>query len=114
MTILLAPDKFRGSLTAIEVCAAMSEGIGLVSQDINIIAVPMADGGEGTAEILTYNAGGQMQACEVFDPLGRKIQSSFGLFANKQTAYIEMASASGLKLLQKQYFRDRTTHSKSS
>ena len=100
MTILLAPDKFRGSLTAIEVCAAMNEGIRLVSQDIEIIAVPMADGGEGTAEILTYNAGGQMKTCEVLDPLGRKIQSSFGLSANKQTAYIEMASASGLKLLQ--------------
>lgn len=101
MTILLAPDKFRGSLTAIEVCEAMREGIRMVNPDIEIIAVPMADGGEGTAEILTYNAGGKMLSCEVFDPLNRPIDAAFGISANQKTAYIEMATASGLRLLQK-------------
>lgn len=95
--IVLAPDKFRGSLTATEVCAAMSEGIRQVIPNAEIIALPMADGGEGTAEILTLITGGQMLSKEVADPLGRPIQASYGL--SGQTAYIEMATASGLKLL---------------
>jgi glycerate kinase len=95
--IVLAPDKFRGSLTATEVCAAMSEGIRQVIPNAEIIALPMADGGEGTAEILTLITGGQMLSQEVADPLGRPIQASYGL--SSQTAYIEMATASGLKLL---------------
>lgn len=95
--IVLAPDKFRGSLTATEVCAAMSEGIRQVIPNAEIIALPMADGGEGTAEILTLITGGQMLSKEVADPLGRPIQASYGW--SGQTAYIEMATASGLKLL---------------
>ena len=102
MKIILAPDKFRGSLTAMEVCAAMREGIGKVIPDAEIISIPMADGGEGTAEILTLNAGGQMQTVEVLDPLGRAVKASFGL-AN-QTAYVEMAAASGLRLLKREEY----------
>ena len=102
MKIILAPDKFRGSLTAMEVCAAMREGIGQVIPDAEIISIPMADGGEGTAEILTLNAGGQMQTVEVLDPLGRAVKASFGL-AN-QTAYVEMAAASGLRLLKREEY----------
>jgi glycerate 2-kinase len=95
--MILAPDKFRGSLTASEVCAAMTEGIRSVVSDAEIIAIPMADGGEGTAEILTKNAGGQMRNAIVLNPLNRPIEASYGLC--EQTAYIEMAAASGLKLL---------------
>lgn len=100
MKILLAPDKFRGSLTAAEVCEAMSEGIRKALPNAEILAIPMADGGEGTAEILTYNAGGQMHSVSVSDPLGRKIKAEFGLAADGETAYLEMAAASGLRLLQ--------------
>ena len=102
MKIILAPDKFRGSLTAAEVCAAMREGIRQVIPGAEIISIPMADGGEGTAEILTLNAGGQMQTVEVLDPLGRAIKAVFGL-AN-QTAYVETAAASGLRLLKKEEY----------
>lgn len=100
MKILLAPDKFRGSLTAPEVCEAMSEGILKAVPNAEISAIPMADGGEGTAAILTFNAGGQMHTVSVSDPLGRKINAEFGLSADKQSAYLEMATASGLRLLQ--------------
>lgn len=100
MKILLAPDKFRGSLTAAEVCTAMSEGIRKAVPSAEILVIPMADGGEGTAEILTLNAGGQMYPVLVSDPLGRVIEAKFGLSADGQTAYLEMAAASGLRLLQ--------------
>ncbi|MFN3380882.1 MAG: glycerate kinase, partial [Runella zeae] len=60
MKFLLAPDKFRGSLTAEEVCSAMAEGIRAVLPAADIIMLPMADGGEGTAEILTFDANGTM------------------------------------------------------
>jgi glycerate kinase len=99
MKILLAPDKFRGSLTAPEVCEAMSEGILKAIPNAEILAIPMADGGEGTAEILTFNAGGRMHTVSVSDPLGRKVNAEFGLSADGQTAYLEMAVASGLRLL---------------
>ena len=51
MRILLAPDSFKGSLTALEVCQAMAEGIGRIGQDIECVSVPMADGGEGTVQL---------------------------------------------------------------
>jgi glycerate kinase len=100
MKILLAPDKFRGSLTAPEVCEAMSEGIRKAVPNAEIVAIPMADGGEGTSAILTFNAGGQMHTVLVSDSLGRQINAEFGLSADGKTAYLEMATASGLRLLQ--------------
>jgi glycerate 2-kinase len=99
MKFLLAPDKFRGSLTAYEVCQAMSEGIREVIPKAEIVVLPMADGGEGTAEILTLNAGGKMHTAFVSDPLGRTIEAEYGLSANGKIAFIEMATASGLRLL---------------
>lgn len=99
MKFLLAPDKFRGSLTAYEVCQAMSEGIREVIPKAEIVVLPMADGGEGTAEILTLNAGGKMHTAHVSNPLGRTIEAEYGLSANGKTAFIEMATASGLRLL---------------
>ncbi|RRB02273.1 glycerate kinase [Larkinella rosea] len=99
MKILLAPDKFKGSLTARQVCDAMSEGIRLAHPDAEIVALPMADGGEGTAEVLTLATGGEWVTIPVLDPLGRPVQASYGISANKQTAFIEMSQASGLRLL---------------
>jgi len=99
MKIVLAPDKFRGSLTALEVCNAMQEGILAACPAAQVIAIPMADGGEGTAEILTHDARGHMVSCNVLDPLGRTMEATFGISADCHKAYLEMASASGLKLL---------------
>jgi glycerate kinase len=99
MKILLAPDKFKGSLTARQVCDAMTEGILLAYPDAEIVALPMADGGEGTAEVLTMATGGQWITVPAFDPLDRPIQASYGISADQQTAFIEMSQASGLRLL---------------
>lgn len=99
MKILLAPDKFKGSLTARQVCDAMSEGIRLAQPDAKIVALPMADGGEGTAEVLTLATGGEWLTIPVLDPLERPVQASYGISSDHQTAFIEMSQASGLRLL---------------
>lgn len=99
MNILVAPDKFRGSLEAAEVCSAIEQGILLAFPKASVTSVPLADGGEGTAEILTRQASGSYLKVVVKDPLGRLIKASYGLSADKKTAFIEMAAASGLSLL---------------
>lgn len=99
MKILIAPDKFKDALSAKAVCKAIDEGLRLTSSSFGTYLFPMADGGEGTAEILTYHNKGQPIKLTVHDPLFRKIEVQYGLSADKNTAYIEMAEASGLKLL---------------
>lgn len=99
MKILLTPDKFRGSLDAPKVCQAMAEGIAMVSTDIEAISLPMADGGEGTLDLLLWYTGGQKKTATVQDPLGRLIEAEYGISADGKTAFIEMATASGLSLL---------------
>ena len=99
MKILLAPDKFRGSLDAPQVCKAMSEGIHMVSPEIEVLSLPLADGGEGTLDLLLWYAGGKKYTAKVQDPLGRMIDAEYGLSADGKTAFIEMATASGLRLL---------------
>ncbi|RFS17940.1 glycerate kinase [Emticicia sp. C21] len=99
MKILLAPDKFKGSLDAPQVCQAMIEGIKMVSTDIETVSVPMADGGEGTLDLLLWYSGGQKKTAQVHDPLGRIIEAQYGISADGKTAFIEMATASGLPLL---------------
>ena len=99
MNILIAPDKFKGSLSAQQVCDAVAEGIRSKHASWPIIKSPMADGGEGTVEILTAISRGQMVKCKARDPLFREIESGYGLSADGKTAFIEMAKASGLQLL---------------
>ncbi len=102
MKVLIAPDKFKGSLTAKEVCAAIEQGLLKTDPTLSIKSIPLADGGEGTCEILTENSGGSMISIEVSDPLFRKINASYGISGDGTTAFIEMASASGLQLLKKE------------
>lgn len=99
MKILVAPDKFRGSLEASEVCLAVSEGIKRAFPEAKIVTIPLADGGEGTTRILTEQSDGKYVTVVVHDPLGRLIEAEYGLSSDKRTAYIEMAAASGLNLL---------------
>ncbi|GAB3640868.1 glycerate kinase [Spirosoma arcticum] len=99
MRILLAPDKFRGSLTAQQVTNAMAEGVRLARPEAETIALPLADGGEGTAQVLTEAINGTWHIATVSDPLGRPVEAGFGLSGDGQTAFIEMAAASGLVLL---------------
>lgn len=99
MRILIAPDKFKGSLTARQVCDALAAGIRQTIGNAECIAFPLADGGDGTAEILTYHCKGKMVKAPARDPLMRTIEASYGLSSDDTTAFIEMANASGLRLL---------------
>jgi glycerate 2-kinase len=99
MRILIAPDKFKGSLSAKDVCNAIVEGIRLASDSLLIKCVPMADGGEGTSGILTSLTGGRMLEVPARDPLGRPINGKVGFSPGGHEAFIEMSSVSGLALL---------------
>jgi glycerate kinase len=102
MTILIAPDKFKGSLSAHEVCDIISDEFRAAGDSLNIVALPLADGGEGTCELLTTFSGGTMIKVPVRDPLARTINSEFGISSDGRIAFLEMATASGLQLLKKE------------
>lgn len=97
MKILLAPDKFKGSLTAQAVCQALTEGIQKVHPTAHIISKPLADGGDGSLAVLDYFFDLKTITKTVQDPLGRPISANYKI--QNMTAYIEMAAASGLVLL---------------
>lgn len=98
MKILIAPDSFKNSLTAVHVAEAIAEGILHVYPDSNIIKLPMADGGEGTVDALVAATGGTKVRVATKDPLMRDIEASYG-FLDNHTAVIEMAAASGIERL---------------
>jgi glycerate kinase len=102
MRVVVAPDSFKGCLTALEVGEALKAGILLVHRQAVVDVVPMADGGEGTVRSLVDASSGQVLRAEVLDPLGRPIVAEFGLMGDSKTAVIEMAAASGLPLLKEQ------------
>lgn len=99
MHLLLAPDKYKGSLDALGVVAAMRTGIELTGAAHRITALPLADGGDGFEVILRHHLGGDEVTCQVHDPLMRPIEAGYTLSADGQTAVIELARASGLALL---------------
>lgn len=99
MQVLIAPDSFKESLSAVKVAGAISEGIHVVVPDAEIKCIPMADGGEGTVEALVVATGGKIIPCQSVDALNRPIQSFYGVLGNGKTAVIEMAAASGIELL---------------
>ena len=98
MKIVIAPDSFKESLTASEVCDAIETGFTTVFKEADMIKIPMADGGEGTAAALKETLSGEWQRIIAHDPLMRPIEASYVLLPN-QTAIIEMASCAGLHLL---------------
>ena len=100
LKVLIAPDKFKGSLTAEQVCASIHSGLLRADPSLYVIEQPVADGGEGTCELLTNYSHGTFIPVRVHDPLQREINSVFGLSEDRKTAFIEMAKASGLQLLQ--------------
>ncbi|QYK64802.1 glycerate kinase [Paenibacillus sp. S25] len=100
-TFVLAPDSFKESMTAKEVCIAMEKGLRKVYPAANYVHVPMADGGEGTVQSLVDATGGQIRYIEVTGPLGEPVTAAYGLLGDGTTAAIEMASASGIHLVNK-------------
>ena len=98
---VVAPDSFKESMTAKEVCDAMEKGIKKADSAAEVIKVPMADGGEGTVDSLVDATNGQRVIVEVTGPLGNKINAYYGILGNGTTAVIEMAKASGLEIVEK-------------
>lgn len=95
MKIVLAPDSFKGSLSAPQACAAMKRGIQRALPDAQILEIPLADGGEGTLDALLLGAGGVRRTAHVRGPLDESIDADWG-FLPDGTAVIELAQASGL------------------
>lgn len=98
LNILIAPDSFKDSLSAMEVANCIEQGILQVDPSASIQKIPLADGGEGFTEALMQNQGGRRIELEVLDPLLRPISAAYGIL-NNGTAVIEMAAASGIELL---------------
>ena len=99
MTIIVAPDSFKGNMSAQDACTAIAEGIRQADTSINIKTFPLADGGEGTARIVTEAAGGTLVPVQVHGPLGEPVTAFYGLINKGKTAILDMASASGLELV---------------
>ena len=99
MKIVVAPDSFKESMSAKEVCDSIEKGLLSVSKDWEIVKVPMADGGEGTLEALVDATNGKIFNEKTLNPLGKEITSKFGILGGKNIAVIEMASTSGLELI---------------
>jgi len=99
MKIVIAPQSFKGSLSAREVADAMAGGIQRVLADAELVLLPMADGGEGTVDALVSATGGTFRQNEITGPLGDKVTAMWGILGDGTTTVIEMAAASGLTLV---------------
>ncbi|WP_255556917.1 glycerate kinase [Sodalis sp. dw_96] len=99
MKFVLAPDSFKESMTAKQVCVAMEQGFKTVFPDAEFVHVPMADGGEGTVQSLVDATGGKLFQQEVTGPLGSRVKAGYGVLGDGKTAVIEMASASGIQYI---------------
>tara|TARA_R110002049_G_scaffold1537_4_gene11877 strand:+ start:33216 stop:34355 length:1140 start_codon:yes stop_codon:yes gene_type:complete len=97
--ILVAPDSFKESLSAIKVSNAITKGILNIIPDADVTQIPLSDGGEGLLDILINALGGKRISVIVKDPLNRNIQAEYGILNDNLTAIIEIAKASGLELL---------------
>ncbi|MEJ2112209.1 MAG: glycerate kinase, partial [Flavobacteriaceae bacterium] len=111
MKIIIAPDKFKSSLTGLEFCDAVSNGVLSVLPDTEIIKLPLADGGDGTIEVVNYYLKGEQIRVEVQNPLFKKVNASYLYSKNTKVAFIEMAEASGLKLLKDDEYDCKNTTS---
>ncbi|HFQ5288994.1 TPA: glycerate kinase [Vibrio vulnificus] len=99
MKIIIAPDSYKESLTAMDVAIAIEKGFKQVLPDAHYVKLPMADGGEGTVQSMVDATGGTIIEHTVTGPLGQRVDGFFGLLGEGKTAVIEMAAASGLHLV---------------
>lgn len=100
MKILITPDKFKGSATAVDVAKAIEKGVKTANKNANTVIQPMADGGDGSIDLLNAVFDLKEHKVLVNNPLFRRIMASY--FTNEDTAFIEMSKASGLALLKKE------------
>ena len=99
MRIVVAPDSFKGSVSAVETANAIEKGVKTVFPEADVIKVPIGDGGEGTVEALVTATNGKRIYQDVVGPLGNVVKSFWGILGDGETAVIEMAAASGLPLV---------------
>jgi glycerate 2-kinase len=97
--IIVAPNSFKGSLSATEAAIAIARGVCEAFPDAEIVQIPVADGGDGTAEALVAAHKGTFKSVNVEGPLGDPVLASYGLIESGRTAVVELASASGYALL---------------
>jgi glycerate kinase len=98
--IVIAPDKFKGSLDSFALCRIIEKGLRSASTAFDIIPLPLADGGDGLLDIIAHYTGGGMREMRVKGPLFKPVMAQWLLSADGRTAYVEMARASGLHLLE--------------
>lgn len=99
MKILIAPNAFKNSLDAVKSAEAIAKGLSSSKLEVECLQQPIADGGDGMLTVMLSQEGGEIKKVEVEDPLGRKVEAAFGLINKGKTAVIEMAEASGIRLL---------------
>ncbi|MEH7533137.1 glycerate kinase [Bacillus toyonensis] len=99
MKVVIASDSYKESLKAIEVCEAIERGFGAIFPKAEYVKIPIGDGGEGTVDSLVDATGGSVVSLYVTGPLREGVQAFYGISTDKKTAFIEMASASGLQLV---------------
>ena len=99
MNIIVAPDSFKGSLTALEAADAIVQGVRDVVPDAEIVMIPLADGGEGTVEALVRATEGKILRATVSGPMGDPAEAHFGILGDDVTGVVEMAQAAGLHLV---------------
>lgn len=99
LNIIVAPDSFKGSLTALEAADAIVQGIRAVVPQAEIVSIPLADGGEGTVEALVLATRGRFLRRKVTGPMGEPVEAAFGVLGDDVTGVIESAAAAGLSLV---------------
>ena len=98
--IVIAPDSFKGSLSALKAAEAIERGVKKAAPDAQTVLVPVADGGEGTLDSLVSATDGRKVQVKVKGPLLEPVQAEYGVLGDGETCVIEMACASGLCLLE--------------
>lgn len=109
LSFLLIPDSFKGTMTSTEVCRIMERAIRSVLHEANVLALPVADGGEGSVEAFLCAVGGRRVTCSVRGPFDRSIEAQYGILSGGGTAVIETASCAGLPLVRENPDPLRTT-----
>ena len=99
MKIVIAPDSYKESLSALEVATAIEQGFREIFPDADYVKLPVADGGEGTVEAMVAATQGGIIKVQVTGPLGENAEGFYGLSGDEQSAFIEMAAASGLEMV---------------
>ncbi|MRS89484.1 glycerate kinase [Enterobacteriaceae bacterium RIT714] len=99
MKIVIAPDSYKESLSALEVATAIEQGFSEIFPSAHYVKLPVADGGEGTVEAMVAATQGGIVKVRVTGPLGENVEGFYGLSGDEQSAFIEMAAASGLEMV---------------